>query len=336
MATIDTAALERVLASVDVRVGAARRLALGADGRVLLTEGAVTLVYVTEGSVRGRPPLSAACTFDVDRARSAVALSPVIDRDELVGGDAFLTLGRRSVILEAANGAGLMIAELHLSDAAMMLTNVLPEFVTVTDFAGIEPAAAALATNMGQLDQADCPLRSGDLVICRLMTTTVLLSVIRAWAENGCAPAGWPSESADPFLARVVEAIHEQPGNDWTVEALANVGAMSRSVFAERFRDALGRSPASYVTGVRMDAAKGMLSAGHSVSTTSRSLGYASDEGFSRAFRRATGVTPSAWRSTAPGSHARMGFAPARFDAPTRFDAPNSAAPTMSTAAPIA
>jgi AraC-like DNA-binding protein len=120
--------------------------------------------------------------------------------------------------------------------------------------------------------------------------------VIRAWAENGCAPAGWPSRSNDPFLDRVVEAIHEQPGRDWTVETLANVGAMSRSVFAERFRTALGRSPASYVTEVRMDAAKRMLEIGRSVSDTSRSLGYASDEGFSRAFRRATGVTPSVWR----------------------------------------
>ena len=71
---------------------------------------------------------------------------------------------------------------------------------------------------------------------------------------------------------------------------------MSRSVFAERFRSALGRSPAHYVTEVRMGAAKGMLDAGRSVSETSRTLGYASDEGFSRAFRRATGVTPSAWR----------------------------------------
>jgi len=290
--TVDTAALEQVLGSVDVRFGTARRLGLRAGGLAPLTLGAVTLIYVAEGSVHGQPPLSAACTFDVDRASSTVALSPVADREVLVEGDAFLALGRRSVTLTSEHGASLMIAELQLSNAAMMLTDLLPEFVTVTDFVGLEPAAAALARTIGQ----SWPLRSGDPVICRMMTTTVLLSVIRAWAENGCAPAGWPSRSNDPFLDRVVEAIHEQPGRDWTVETLANVGAMSRSVFAERFRTALGRSPASYVTEVRMDAAKRMLEIGRSVSDTSRSLGYASDEGFSRAFRRATGVTPSAWR----------------------------------------
>jgi AraC-like DNA-binding protein len=71
---------------------------------------------------------------------------------------------------------------------------------------------------------------------------------------------------------------------------------MSRSTFAERFRTAVGRSPADYVTEVRIDAAKRMLDAGRSVSDVSRELGYASDEGFSRAFRRRTGMTPSSWR----------------------------------------
>src|SRR5690606_12250976 len=99
-------------------------------------------------------------------------------------------------------------------------------------------------------------------------------SLIRAWAENGCAPDGWPSRSNDPFLDRVVEAIHEQPGREWTVETLAGLGAMSRSVFAERFHAAFGRSPVSYVTEVRMEVAKRMLDARRSVSDTARELGY--------------------------------------------------------------
>ncbi len=60
----------------------------------------------------------------------------------------------------------------------------------------------------------------------------------------------------------------------------------------------MGRSPADYVTEVRVDAAKRMLQAGQSVSSVSRELGYASDEGFSRAFRRRTGMTPSSWRAS--------------------------------------
>lgn len=297
MTNVDAAALERVLSSIDASVGAAQRVTLDADDTTHLTSGAVWLVFVSHGSVHGQPPLAQACSFDVDRSSAAITLSHDAARDVLVEGDAFLTLGRRSITLHSEHGASLMVAELQLSDTASDLSSVLPEFVTVTDFAGLEPAAAALARNLGPADTDNCPLRSGDPVICRMMTTTVLLSVIRAWAENGCAPLGWPSRSNDPFLDRVIDAIHEQPGREWTVEALAGVSAMSRSVFAERFHTALGRSPASYVTGVRMDNAKRMLDAGRSVSDTSRSLGYGSDEGFSRAFRRATGMTPSAWRT---------------------------------------
>ncbi|MGM7670459.1 helix-turn-helix transcriptional regulator [Microbacterium sp. A93] len=296
MTTIDAAALERVLSSVDVRLGVARRDTLGPGSVASLPAGSVWLVFVAGGAVHGQPPLGQACALDVDRVSRSVAYSPNAAQDLLVEGDAFLTLGRQPVTLRSDDGASLMIAELQLSDTAAELRDVLPEFITVTDFAGLEPAAAALARNLGPATPDDWPLRSGDPVICRLMTTTVLLSVIRAWAENGCAPAGWPSRSGDPFLDRVVEAIHDQPGREWTVEALAGISAMSRSVFAERFHRAIGRSPASYVTEVRMQSAKELLTSGHAVSDVSRQLGYASDEGFSRAFRRATGATPSSWR----------------------------------------
>jgi AraC-like DNA-binding protein len=74
---------------------------------------------------------------------------------------------------------------------------------------------------------------------------------------------------------------------------------MSRSVFAERFREAFGRSPGGYVTDARVHRAKELLEAGESVSEVSRTLGYASDEGFRRAFRRVTGVAPSRWRASA-------------------------------------
>lgn len=297
MTTTDAAALERVLSAIDIRVGETRRVTLDAGAPAPLPSGSVWMVFVTEGSVHGQPPLAQACSFNVDRISSAIAFSPGNERETLVEGDAFLSLGRTSVDLRSEHGASLMVTELQLSETGGMLRDVLPEFVTVTDFAGLEPAAAALARNLGHVGPGEEPLRSGNLVICRMMTTTVLLSVIRAWAENGCAPAGWPSRSNDPFLDRVIEAIHEQPGRDWTVETLAGVSAMSRSVFAERFHTALGRSPVSYVTEVRMETAKGMLEAGRSVSDTSRRLGYGSDEGFSRAFRRATGMTPSAWRA---------------------------------------
>ncbi len=179
----------------------------------------------------------------MDRSSQQLTLEEPGRRDRLVTGDAFLLLRGDTFALEAAVETALLVVDIELADTASPLPALLPPFLTVTRFDALEPAAAALAENMGIVDAAACPVRQGDPLICRMMATTVLLSVIRAWAANGCAPAGWPSLSKDPFLDRVVDAIHEQPGRDWTVERLATVGAMSRSAFAERFRLAVGRSP---------------------------------------------------------------------------------------------
>lgn len=296
MVTVDADALSNVLGAVDLRVGIGRRTSLPAGALLPIPADTITLVYVVEGGVQGHPPLGEGCRIDVDADSRSLTPAPKTRHDVLVAGDAFLTLGRPAFVLEARDDTSLMIADIELADAASPLPALLPPFLTVTGFDAVEPAAAALALNMGLIDHTVMPARQGDPVICRMMATTVLLSVIRAWAANGCAPTGWPSLSNDPFLDRVVDAIREEPGRDWTVERLAGIGAMSRSTFAERFRSAVGRSPADYVTEVRVDAAKRMLDAGRSVSDVSRELGYASDEGFSRAFRRRTGQTPSSWR----------------------------------------
>lgn len=296
MATIDQATLERVLSGVNVVSGNTRRVELPASGALPLADGVVSFVHVVAGAVRGHPPLANGCALGLDPATQMIRVTQPTAPDLLTAGGALLTLRGRSVILDAPDGAILAVGELQLTDPSSL--QMMPDFVVVNDFAALEPAAAALVGQMGLDPCAAMDARSGDPVICRMMATTVLLSVIRAWAENGCAPEGWAARSRDPFLDRVITAIHEQPGREWTVETLASVGAMSRSVFAERFHTALGHSPASYVTGVRMETAKGMLDAGRSVSDISRSLGYRSDEGFSRAFRRATGMTPSAWRAT--------------------------------------
>lgn len=296
MVTVDADALSNVLGAVDLRVGIGRRTSVAAGALLPIPADTITLVYIAEGAVQGHPPLGDGCRLDVDPDSQRLRVDTKARHDLLVAGDAFLTLGRSPFVLEARDDTSLMIADIELADAASPLPALLPPFLTVTGFDAVEPAAAALALNMGVLGDTVMPARQGDPIICRMMATTVLLSVIRAWAANGCAPTGWPSLSNDPFLDRVVDAIREEPGRDWTVERLAGIGAMSRSTFAERFRSTVGRSPAEYVTEVRVDAAKRMLEAGRSVSDISRELGYASDEGFSRAFRRRTGQTPSSWR----------------------------------------
>lgn len=272
--TVDPDALEDVLSGLDLRLTATYRRRLDPGEAFAVPVDAAAFVYLRSGSV-ARPDLRA--------------------------GDALLSTGPSGAdaapspsALMSPDGGELVVAEMRLADGSA--ARALPAMLSVSGFAEREPAAAALAASIGTSSAAFAP-RSGDPLICRMIVTTLLMTVVRAWATAGCAPAGWPGAPTDPYLRCVVAAIHEDPGRDWSVEVLAGVGAMSRTVFTERFRAAFGRSPAAYVTEVRMQRAEQLLRAGRSVSETSRALGYGSDEGFSRAFRRRTGLLPSAWRS---------------------------------------
>ncbi|MGX9346891.1 helix-turn-helix transcriptional regulator [Microbacterium sp. KNMS] len=279
----DGDALERLLSSLEWEVRSTDRLRI--EREIALGTGDAALVYVLEGAL-ALPPRAYDCG-----ARDGAPPT------ELVAGDTLLSLGREPMRIRG-DGAFVIVSRLSASESVQRQLAIVPDLVSVSGFSRIEPAAAALAAHLG-LPAVTSPYAGAAPVICRLMATTLALATLRAWAVAGCAPDGWPARTADPFLARVIEAIHAEPGRDWTVERMAAIAAMSRSVFAERFRSVVGRSPLGYLTEVRMAAAQDLLAGGAGVSEVSRRLGYASDEGFSRAFRRHTGVTPSAWRARA-------------------------------------
>ncbi len=287
--TPPTDALERALATLDVRTGSSRRVVLDAGGDIVLPTGSTTFVYVHRGEITGDLAVGTGCQVDAPTGGG----HSVSGRRTLLAGDAAMSLGGRRLVLSSQSGVEVIVVTAEITPSEVVAS--LPPTVLVTGFARLEPAAAALAGHLGPVpDGAACD-RPGDTAVCRSMIRSVLLSAVRAWASMD----GWPAPVADPFLARVTAAIAADPGHDWTLEQLASLAAMSRSVFAERFRDTVGRSPAGYVTEVRVREAKRLLDAGMPVSEVSRSLGYASDEGFRRAFRRHTGVAPSSWRARA-------------------------------------
>jgi AraC-like DNA-binding protein len=114
------------------------------------------------------------------------------------------------------------------------------------------------------------------------------------------APAdesGWLSALRDPVLAPVLAAIHGSPEEKWTVALLAAEANVSPSLLDQRFRDVLRLAPIRYLAGWRMHVAEELLgSTTMSVASVARRAGYESEEAFSRAFKRARGVPPSAAR----------------------------------------
>jgi len=139
---------------------------------------------------------------------------------------------------------------------------------------------------------------SPSLVSTRL-PELVLIEVLRLHlATAPAADTGWIAALADPVLAPALALLHGSPERKWTVAELAAEVAVSRSVLDERFRQILGRSPIRYLTEWRMHLAEELLvTTDVGVVAVAHRVGYDSEESFSRAFKRARGLSPSHWRA---------------------------------------
>lgn len=126
---------------------------------------------------------------------------------------------------------------------------------------------------------------------------------------------GWLAGLRDPVVGKALALLHARVAEPWTTERLAREVALSRSSFAERFTALIGTPPMRYLANWRMQlAAAGLRKGGKSLAQIACDVGYESDAAFNRAFKRAYGTAPSAWRKQGR----EEGEAPAPPDRPDR------------------
>ena len=86
-------------------------------------------------------------------------------------------------------------------------------------------------------------------------------------------------------------------GSDITVADLAEVACLSRFHFLRAFKVATGVTPHRYLSDLRLDHAKALLRQGDiSLGDLAQACRFTSQANFSRAFRRAVGMSPGAYR----------------------------------------
>lgn len=137
----------------------------------------------------------------------------------------------------------------------------------------------------------------GETIITRLADILVI-QAIRSWiAEDPMAQTGWLGALQDKQMGYAILLIQRDPARVWTVAALANEVAMSRSAFAARFKALVGEPPMQYITRWRMNVALTRLKKEDiSIGELANHLGYQSEAAFSRAFKRFIGISPGAAR----------------------------------------
>ncbi|WP_232834399.1 AraC family transcriptional regulator [Rhodoferax ferrireducens] len=156
---------------------------------------------------------------------------------------------------------------------------------------GAQPWLAAISHFL--VEEAHQPYPGSSLMISRLIDLLVIRA-LRSWAAGHAQRGGWLGGLGEQRIGRALSAIHGDPFRRWTVQALADIALMSRSIFAERFVSTVGEPPLHYVTRWRMTIAADLIrSGGLKVTEAAQRVGYASDAAFSRAFKAHFGHAPS-------------------------------------------
>lgn len=108
-------------------------------------------------------------------------------------------------------------------------------------------------------------------------------------------------------LLRAKDLADSRYGEPLGVEDMARAASLSRSHFSERFKLAFGVSPHAYLLTRRLERAAAMLrNTDYSVVSVCLEVGLTSVGSFTTSFKRAYGVTPTAYRRRHPPATERV------------------------------
>ena len=139
----------------------------------------------------------------------------------------------------------------------------------------------AVATRIEAVDVTEGQtVRAGDILFIGLLRHLI--------AHPGNLGHGLLSGLADPRIARALIAIHTYPQNRWTLESLAEEAGMSRTAFANIFRDVMSETPGRYLSAFRLAIAQRAVHLGKGLKAAARDAGYTNPSALSRALSRAS------------------------------------------------
>ncbi|WP_316977131.1 AraC family transcriptional regulator [Shumkonia mesophila] len=195
----------------------------------------------------------------------------------------------RLMTVDGAVAVDVVCAEVFLGGAANPVVRALPTATAMPMHAS--PALDGVA---GVLFEEAFGRRCGRQAVLDRLCEVLVVRLLRHAIEQGAAAAGLLAGLAHPGLARALTVLHESPGETWTLERLAGVAGMSRTTFANTFRDVIGTTPGDYLAKWRLALARTLLAQRRPLKAVARQVGYASPAALSRAFSRHFGEPPRA------------------------------------------
>src|SRR5581483_8846567 len=174
-------------------------------------------------------------------------------------------------------------------------TDFLPPLILIRSG---QPGLLALQKTLDLLaSEADRPTPGSELAVRRL-ADLLLIQALRAHIDAADGErTGWMHALADPQIGAALHAMHRRIDHPWTVASLAAEAGMSRSAFAQRFKEVMSESPLEYLTRWRMYRGSDLLrESDRKLADVAQAVGYDSDGAFHKAFKRVLGIAPGEYR----------------------------------------
>lgn len=193
-----------------------------------------------------------------------------------------------------AEGSDFTCARLSFDGGAYNpLARALPPLIALP-LERVPGLGMALELLFSEVDHVRC----GQRLLANRLFEVVLIQLLR-WLldhpqEAGVGP-GLITGLSDPRLARALAAMHDCPGEPWSLERMAECAGMSRTAFATTFRNVVGQTPADYLGSWRITLAQSRLRDGMPIKCLAEELGYANPSALSRAFAAKVGLSPRDW-----------------------------------------
>lgn len=173
---------------------------------------------------------------------------------------------------------------------AELLLSVLPPVLHINE----EADKQDLRWYLERIRREFAGSQAASFLVAQQLATLVLIQVLRTYlASQHQHSTGWLFALADQKVGSSLRAMHQQPGDRWTLDILARHVGMSRTGFAVRFKELVGVAPMTYLTQWRMSLAKNrMRYSPDAFSVVAAQVGYESESAFSTAFKRVVGCSP--------------------------------------------
>lgn len=195
-------------------------------------------------------------------------------------------------VTDPSCGAQFLCAHMAFEGGASHpIAAALPAWICLP-LSAVPSCAPVLAQLFAEAEATHC----GRQLMLNRLFEVLMIWVLRELMAQGRVDSGMLAGLSHPRLRGALVAMHDTPQREWPLEELAAAAGMSRTVFANTFRDVVGCTPGVYLQRWRIGLAQKGLREGRTLKHIAAEVGYGGEAALSRAFRAHTGRSPREWR----------------------------------------